>query len=351
MIISLGDVAFESKFQHTQVEITGKCNMRCQHCRAWEESKINMPFLIFKKGIDFVTSESDENFRLTLSGGEPFIHPDLVEFIKYAKRKGIEDIIITTNGSLVNEKILEELDNLEIKNLAIQISIDSSNSEVHDVFRGFKGAFNKAMNSFDLIRNTKTIKSSLRASLTPKTMDEIEPLIQLAIKKGASRIGIGSVIPAGKGKENKELLMTPSQKFKFLDNLKNNKIKYKDLDVTTEDPLKFALDDCPWSYGNFDPNDSALFGGCTAGITGINIDSEGTITPCAVLLKPIVNIKDKSIEEIKQAYSSSEVIKNLYKRDFKKCKSCKLKRLCGGCRAVAEGSTGDYLGVDVTCWK
>ncbi|MBT6519074.1 radical SAM protein [Candidatus Woesearchaeota archaeon] len=350
MEIKVGDINYNTKFQHMQVEITGKCNMRCQHCRAWDEAKVHMSISLFKQCIDFAMSESDSDFRLTISGGEPFMHPNLVECVSYAFEKGIHNMIITTNGSINSKEIIQKLDSLGVPNLSIQISVDSVNSQEHDEFRGFPGAFDKAMNMFDLLIGTN-LKAALRSSLTPNTINQVRPLINLALKKKAIRVGLGTVIPAGKGKENTQLILTADKKKEFLEELAQCKKEFTDIDITSEDPLKFNLHDCPWEYGDYDLDDPALFGGCTAGITGFNIDSEGTITPCAVLLKKVVNIKDKSIDEIKEIYSNSDIIKNLFAKKFSgKCGSCKLKRLCGGCRAVADGLSGDYLASDVTCW-
>ncbi len=122
--------------------------------------------------------------------------------------------------------------------------------------------------------------------------------------------------------------------------------------MTTEDPLKFATKDTVWKYGDMDYTDEAFFGGCTAGVTGFNADSEGTITPCAVLLKPIVNVQNMGIDDITTAYAKSDIIRSLVAREYSgKCGICKLKRLCGGCRAVANGASGDLLSSDITCWK
>lgn len=350
MEIKLNGDLIEFYFQHCQIEITGKCNMKCEHCRAWEEAKVHMSLELYKKGIDFAVSEADSDFRLTVSGGEPFLHPNLIEMMKYAKNKGIEDVIITTNGSLVTLDKLKELKDIGFKNLTVQISVDSFNFEEHNKFRNFPKAFELAMKAFDLAKEVG-IDSSLRSSITPDRINQIEGLVNLAIKKGAKRIGIGSVIPAGKGKENKSLLMNCNQKRIFLEKIAELKVQHPEIDITTEDPLKFALKDCPWEYGDYDISQEGFYGGCSAGISGFNIDSEGIITPCAVLLEKIVDLKKLNLEEAKKEYVSSEVIKNLFNRNLKgKCASCKLKRLCGGCRAVAAGTNEDYLGEDTTCF-
>jgi len=351
MLIETSDVIYETFFQHAQLEITGRCNMRCEHCRAWNEKRIDMPLRTVKKILEFATSNSESDFRLTISGGEPFLHHDLVDIIYLAKEMRVENVIITTNGSLVTNQKIAELESVGLNNLCIQVSIDSIDPQRHDTFRSYKGAFEKAVDCLKRVTQSKLIASS-RATVTPTTLNEVEKIVQLAKICGATRVGIGSVIPVGKGSINKELLMTSTQKKKFLEIVSGCKKKYTEINVTTEDPLKFAIPGKIWDYGNFDYTNSAFFGGCTAGVTGFNADNEGTITPCATLLKPIVNVQNKTTEEILKEYTSSEIIRNLIARKFSgKCGKCKLRRLCGGCRAVAEGTSGDYLSSDITCWR
>lgn len=351
MLIETSNAIYETFFQHAQIEITGRCNMRCQHCRAWDEAKIDMSMDTIQTILKFAKTNSESNFRLTISGGEPFLHPHIIKIVRTAKKLGIEDVIITTNGSLVTKQNICDLEAINLRNLCIQISIDSIYKEKHDFFRSHKNAFKEAVQCLKDVGKSK-LTASLRATITPTTIIEIEKLILMAKDCNATRVGIGSVIPAGRGSHNKELLMTPIQKKNFLERLSNCKKKYPKFDITTEDPLKFNTSEQVWDYGGFDCSDPAFFGGCTAGITGFNVDSEGTITPCAVLLKPITNVVGKTQQEILSDYTSSDVIHNLITKNFSgKCGECELKRLCGGCRAVAEGSTGDYLSSDTSCWK
>jgi len=352
MIIDLDEYSLEIFFQHAQLEVTGKCNMRCHHCRAWDEARIDLSFPRIIKVIDFLISERDqEDLRLTISGGEPFLRKDLAEIVSLAKEKGISNIIITTNGSLVTEKRLAELIAIGVKNLSIQVSLDGISPAIHDSFREYNGAFEKAVHALQLVAASPAI-ASLRTTVLPATIKDLDRLVDLGLSLGVERIGIGSVIPAGRGKLDESILMKPQEKQRLLSKITSLKRQYPKVDITTEDPLKFCTNDPIWEYGNFDIHDEAFFGGCTAGITGFNVDSDGLITPCAVLLEPILKVGDQDVEAMVEAYQNSKVIKSLISRDFiGKCGTCSLKRLCGGCRAVAQGHSGNYLGSDATCWK
>lgn len=361
MIIETPHVIYETFLEVIQFEITGRCNMKCQHCRAWQDPRKDLTLNDIEKILDFALPEAYPEMCFTISGGEPFLHPQIFEILKFIKRK-VDDTkkiihyaVITTNGSLLTEEKIKRLENLGFRELYVQVSIDSVNPEKHNSFRSFSNAFEKATKAVKLLAKSKLV-TSIRATITPytlHTLSEIENLILFAINCGAKRIGFGSVIPTGKGRLNKQLVLTPSKKKLLLEKITECKQKYSSkIRVSTEDPLKFAVCTKIWDFGDFDFQSPSFLGGCSAGIITINVLSDGTITPCSMLLKPIVNIKNKTSKEILKAYTSSEVIHNLIERKIKgKCHVCDLKRLCGGCRAAAEGISGDYLAEDPTCWR
>ena len=155
MFIELEDAIYETYFEYTQIEITGMCNMKCKHCRAVFEPHRHITMEEFNKVIEFINCNrcKDKDYRVTLSGGEPFLHPQIVEFLKILKENNIETIVITSNGSCIKRKTLEEIEKIGLKNLCIQISLDSANKETHDAFRGFDGAFDKAIETLKLIKS------------------------------------------------------------------------------------------------------------------------------------------------------------------------------------------------------
>lgn len=98
---------YEFFFQLAQIEITGRCNMHCKHCRAANDKRVHMSREIFEKALAFSLSEADPDFRVTLSGGEPFLHPELETFLRLLKERGVKNAIITTNGSIHNLPLLD----------------------------------------------------------------------------------------------------------------------------------------------------------------------------------------------------------------------------------------------------
>ena len=353
MLIETEKCIYDIGFQHCQIEITGKCNMRCKHCRAWEEARVDLSMKDINNLLDFFVAEARGEQRVTVSGGEPFLNKNIVDIISLIHKKGINNIIITTNASVVTEEDIKQLENLNIPNLSIQVSLDSHVEAEHDEFRGYKGAYKSAIRLLEKCAKSSKLISSMRVSVTPDRINQIEDMVNLALKIGCQRIGLGSIIPVGRASD-KKLCMNVLQKKDFIKKISELRRRYPRMDITTEDPLKFACGDfTTWDIGEgIDIHSESTIGGCTAGITGFNVSSDGYITPCAVFFKNITNIIGKTPEDIQKENCKSPLVKDLLKRDFDgKCGKCELKRICGGCRATAYGMTGSYKASDITCWR
>lgn len=358
MIIKGNENDYEVFLEMIQFEITGRCNMKCQHCRAWKDPKEDMSLNTVEKVLDFALPESIGETRFTISGGEPLLHPEffkILQLIKnkidYAKNTELDHSVITTNGFLLTREVISKIENLNLGEVYIQVSIDSHEEEKHDKFRNCKGAYKKAIEALKLVSNSSLLPI-MRTTIIPYRINDIENMIKLAISCGATRISLGPAIPTGKAKLDRSLILNPKQKKILINSILSLRKKYPDISISTEDPIKFSICAEEWDYGDFDYQKQNFIGGCSAGITNMNVLSDGTLTPCSMMLTPILNVKNLTPKEILDKYTSSDVISNLVERNVKgKCGTCKFKRLCGGCRATAEGITGDYLEEDPTCWK
>ncbi|MCK4431437.1 MAG: radical SAM protein [Candidatus Aminicenantes bacterium] len=146
------------------LEITQQCNMRCSYCSysgkfPYKRTHNNtwMSFNIAKKAIDFFLTHSKETERKFISfyGGEPLLNFSLIKkCINYINEKSDEKIYcgITTNGTLLNEKILKFL--LQMNKVHITISLDGP-KKIHDRYRKFPSG----EGTYDLIiNNIKKIK-------------------------------------------------------------------------------------------------------------------------------------------------------------------------------------------------
>jgi 7,8-dihydro-6-hydroxymethylpterin dimethyltransferase len=123
--------------QHTCVgiiEITGQCNLSCNICFADSPSGNHVPLDQITRMIEAYVSYEAEPELLQLSGGEPTLHPDVIEIVRYAKDLGIQDVAVSTNGLRLLEedfaKALAETDPV------IYLQFDTFNPEVSKKIRG-----------------------------------------------------------------------------------------------------------------------------------------------------------------------------------------------------------------------
>jgi len=120
--------------------------------------------------------------------------------------------------------------------------------------------------------------------------------------------------------------------------------------IVTGDPVASMLlgsavkDDC----GN------TAVGGCAAGISGLTILPDGTVSPCRRLSVAIGNIRQDSLREI---WADSPVLNQLRDRASYqgKCATCRRWALCRGCRAIAYAASlahgeGYLLSTDPQCF-
>lgn len=82
------------------VTINSSCNLDCPIC--YVHNKNDDPYLMdlneFKKAVQALKAEYKDLDILNLTGGEPTLHPQFLEFLDYAKSEGIHRVTICTNG-------------------------------------------------------------------------------------------------------------------------------------------------------------------------------------------------------------------------------------------------------------
>lgn len=267
----------------------------------------------------------------------------------YLSNKAPQEIVIKTNGTLIDDVFVDKIKKISGPKITIQVSLDSIDEDSHNHIRGNSHAYCDAINGIKLLV-ANNIFTSVRSTVTPVQMPELEMIIQKGIELGVNRVGLSTIVPIGRALELDEMLFFKgSAKRAFIEEYKRLKNKYQLLiEVVTHEPQKACLENPDYTTPD---SDCIYLGGCTAGVAQINMKSNGDITPCALLDVPITNIFQRSIEQAQDDYANSVLINNLLKKNLQgKCGICKFKNLCGGCRAVPYGLNKNPLGEDINCY-
>jgi MoaA/NifB/PqqE/SkfB family radical SAM enzyme len=347
--VETDEAIYEIEFGQIQIEITGRCNMQCQHCRAANESPKDMPIDQIVKVIRFARQFSPNYKEIVVSGGEPLMHHDFFDVLSAVRQNGGEFITLTTNGSLITERHLEYIKSLEFKRFILSVSLDSLDAKVHDEFRGFHGAFQRALSAIRMIVDAgiPELMASVRTTLCPGQINEMEAIVDFVHSLGCQRSSLSPIHPAGRSIDRPDLWMSKEQKKQFIENIYRLKGRYENFQVSTNDPLKCLLR----GYHDTGSEDELVFDGCAAAAVTFNVSADGTMTPCALLNIPMMNVSDLTIEEITDYYRNHEIVKNMLDMNLRgKCGFCEKKYQCGGCRARAHIRNGHYLEEDPDCW-
>ena len=115
-------------FNNLLISLTRNCNIKCAHCLRGESDTQSITPEIIDKMLDMVNSIE----QLTLSGGEPFMNPDTIDYIVdgIIKRNiTLSTFLIITNGMIKNQKIAEAFSKLSAYQCKRYKEIQTNNPE------------------------------------------------------------------------------------------------------------------------------------------------------------------------------------------------------------------------------
>ena len=160
------------EFEYLRISVTDRCNYRCSYC---------MPSEIFNKDYNYIKQSKILSYeeiiqisialkkiglkKIRLTGGEPLLRKNIDKLIYKLKNEvGIKHISMTTNGSLLTGKKLNELKTSGLDSLTL--SLDTLNPDKIEKINGTKKTFelDKVIESiekyFNIVKtNTVVIKS------------------------------------------------------------------------------------------------------------------------------------------------------------------------------------------------
>ncbi len=157
------------------VAVTYRCNGRCVMCNIWKSPPTEQvpPATFGKLPASLKT--------INLTGGEPFLRDDLPEIVYHVKSAcPASKIIISTNGlqpkriSLLTREILKY-----DQKVGVGVSIDGI-GQMHDAMRGVKGAFDKAMETLDLVKTEGVRNLRLAYTATARNLSHLERVFRLS---------------------------------------------------------------------------------------------------------------------------------------------------------------------------
>jgi MoaA/NifB/PqqE/SkfB family radical SAM enzyme len=161
--------------------INSICNQKCEHCFYWRN--LNRKDDLSKEELFALSRSLGRIENLNLSGGEPFLRPDLAEICRqFIRHNKVRQIYVPTNASFADRVVKQVSETLQEKDLdlfVLEISLDGL-GEFHDNFRGMKGAFERAMATYDALAELQAKDPRLRVhSISTATADNLDEIRRL----------------------------------------------------------------------------------------------------------------------------------------------------------------------------
>lgn len=177
------------------IQICEPCNMRCDHCFVVATERGDFMTVAQVKGRLIPQLIEARVTRVTVTGGEPFVHDDLVEIVTELRGAGLA-VGVCTNGTGVSDNDIRALAELDVH---MNVSLDGFSEESHSTFRRSPGCF---------AETTDTVRRFAKAGIlqgllcTPNTLaedEEYRQLVQFAREQGARYVLMNPLGSMGRG--------------------------------------------------------------------------------------------------------------------------------------------------------
>lgn len=331
--------------------ITNGCNLKCVHCLTESRSSdeaLPVPTDRLKRLISDFAGLGTE--KISLAGGEPLLHPDWFEIVKFCcEIPGIRKIRIQTNGTLLSEPTVQRMLSLESKYLCIQVSLEGATARTNDQVRG-QGSFDCILKGLKLLAANGLGKQTCIAFTEMRhNFGELPDLLELADGLGVGSLISGTVFSGGRAARaagQVAALPTPAQ-YRDLLNRYNT-----DADFRHRYERIGNIAALEWYKGKSDPVGNV----CTC-IENPFVTADGRMFPCALL-----QAEEYSIKGLHKGLPEDVIVKGLARwselprlarhrsAELKECQKCPGREHCaGGCMGRAYAAHGDLMSVEDRC--
>lgn len=315
-----------------QIELTSRCNERCIHCYIPHERKNSD---ITPELFDRILDECREMgvLSLTLSGGEPMLHPYFAYFLRQAKNYDFS-INVLSNLTLLNNEIITEMKANRLS--SVQVSLYSMKPEVHEAITGLPGSFCKTRDAIlRLIDNDIPLQISC-------------PVMKLNQNCYSEVMGWAN--------EHKVRAVSDYILMARYDHSADNLSQRLDLEgvadiindiIEHDEDYQQRLREA--DFNEVEKRDIADDIVCGVGLSSACMVANGRVYPCAGWQGfALGDLTQTTLKEIWQSSPGMLRLRGLRRKDFPRCLNCEDRHFCAMCmvRNANEDPNGDPLNIN-----
>ena len=305
------------------IEILRPCEFKCSFCFYENYDDPKRLVLEKEKIISLINEAKEFGVRtIRIFGGEPLLHKDLLETIKYTKSLGLE-LVLNTNGIFrTKEQRINILNSVD----TIVISMHGFNKESQKVLTGRDDLFKKLLINLNHVTKDYSNKLIVTSLITSYLIDNIEKYIKIL-----STLGVKNWIL------NRPLFDKKYDWLKFSEEDVLSLFK-KIKQYRQTSGINIRVIDYPHCFFDDDLKEIIAHNDYTNGVNRLFYDIDG-------YYKPVPSMNINLGNDLKEAWNKNPFNK-VKTRNFvpETCRTCEEFNVCyGGSRAEAERYTGNYF--------
>lgn len=299
------------------VELTHKCNFRCQHCYIPDFTAPNL--LSTERVLQLLEElKAAGTLFLTLTGGELFLRKDWYEIARRARTLGFF-LRLFTNASLIEETIADQIAGLPA---SVEVSLYAMDEETFERVTQSPGSFRKTLRGIQLLRD-RGVEVLLKVPVMNLNRGAVAQVFAYARRIGAQCRADTKIVAKKNG------------------NLAPLRLRVRESELVSFYSGPYSGCGLPGSDASSVRDNGPL---CAAGVRYCNITAKGDVLACNILPQVAGNIRELSFLEIWERSSWLVYLRGLRRQDLKICATCTKLSYCGRCHAQALVEDGDLLG-------
>jgi len=340
-------------------ELTRACQLACRHCRAeanCERSRSELTLEECAGVLDDLTGFGEHRPLIVLTGGDPAERPDLLEIIQECRHRGFSVAMTPSGTPRVTRELVRELKANGLERLAI--SLDAPTRQRHDSFRNVDGSFDWSRRILDWAKD-EGLPVQINTTVCRANYSHFNEMAEMVEKIGAVLWSVFFLVPVGRAENSLQITSLEAERIMIRMAELSGKASFdikstacpqfrrvlmrRQKAVNPQDGQGLAVIDKSLRLGRL-----RSYGAINDGLGLLFISHNGGLMPSGFLPLEAGNARRDSIVEV---YRKSQLFRTLRDRSLLKgkCGSCDFKDICGGSRARAYASTGDYLDEDPLC--
>ena len=264
------------------LELTYACDLRCDFCYNEKEKRGERLTLDDYQRI-LKEARAEGALFLTLTGGEPTLHPEFFAIGASADRLGYS-VRVKSNGHGFTKELVQRLRD-EVRPYNVDLSIHGATEATHDAVTGVTGSFNRLMEAVELL-NGAGIRIRWKFPLTRINEGELEQVFDLARAKGLKLDVFPEITPKDSGD------LSPTRLTASLDGLRR---MYALLHRQIPDPDSGFVSEEETDRMQRQMNTPFA---CGAGVFNLMVDPFGVAFACVAWRDPLGDLRRASVREI-----------------------------------------------------